>query len=175
MVRPGLVRLLEDGGAVRVHQHLLVGEAADAPQAAEVVIERPVLLHKDHDMLEIGNRPGEVTWLRRRGGPGRPGDPGELGARTRSDRHPGGRAAQLEEPAAGDGGLERRQGAVFGGVGGRAGFYPAAACVGRVCVVHVHGVQFLSAVTKQDHPKAVRIPHTTTRSGRDMDVWAKGR
>ena len=106
-VRPGRVRLLEDGGAVRVLQRLLVGEAPHAPQAAEVVVERPVLLHEDHDMLEIGDRPGVVTRLRRRGGPGRFGDPAELGAR--SDRHPGGRAAQLEEPAAGDGSPERRQ------------------------------------------------------------------
>ena len=104
-VRPGRVRLLEDGGAVRVPERLLVGEAPHAPQAAEVVVERPVLLHEDHDMLEIGDRPGEVTRLRRRSGPG---DPAELGVRAHSNRYPG-RAAELEEPAAGDGGPERRQ------------------------------------------------------------------
>ena len=105
-VRPGRVWLLEDGGAVRVLQRLLVREAPHAAQAAEVVVERPVLLHEDHDMLEIGDRPGAVTRLRRRG---RPGRPAELGARARCDRHPGGRTAELEEPATGDRGPERRQ------------------------------------------------------------------
>ena len=145
-VGPGRVRLLEDGGAVLVLQRLLVREAAHALQAAEVVVERPVLLHEDHDMLEIADRAGQVMRPRRRGRPGRPGDPGDpaqLRARARGDRHPGGGAAQAEEPAAGDGCLERRLEAVVGGgaggagVAGGAGFFPAATCAGGVGAVHV--------------------------------------
>ena len=82
-----------------------------APQGAKVVVERPVLLHENHDMLEIGDRAGAVTGLRRRGGRGRPGDSAELRAR---DRHSGGGRAAQEEPAARDGGLERCPGPVVG-------------------------------------------------------------
>ena len=158
-VRPGRVRLLEDGGAVRVLQRLLVREAAHALQAAEVVVERPVLLHEDHDMLEIADRAGEVMRPRRRGRPGRPGDPGdpaELRARARGERHPGGRAAHAEEPAARDGCLERRLEAVVGGGAGGAGgagFFPAATCAGGVGAVHVDDGPRPLSRTQRSHPR----------------------
>jgi hypothetical protein len=86
-------------------QRLLVGEAA-RPAGCRSSGRTTGLLHDDHDMLEIGDRPG--------------GDPLAAAAvlvasvippswGPAATVTPGGRAAQLEEPAAGDGSPERRQ------------------------------------------------------------------
>ncbi len=61
-------RLSEDGRAVRELQRLLVGQAAHAGQRAEVVVERAVLLHQDHDVLDVLDRPGARGARRRDGG-----------------------------------------------------------------------------------------------------------
>src|SRR4029077_2437112 len=52
-----LIGLLENAGPVLVSESLLVAEAADAAQRAEVVVEGPVLLHEDHDVLHVGDGP----------------------------------------------------------------------------------------------------------------------
>ena len=91
------VGLLEDAGPVLVGQGLLVAEAADAGEGAEVVVEGPVLLHQDHHVLDVGDRAGPA-----------------LGERL------GGRRAAADAgvgDAAGDAGRRRRRGGAERGVG----------------------------------------------------------
>src|SRR6185437_9493420 len=99
-----------------------------ALQRAVVVVEAAVLLHEDHHVLEVGERPGEAGGDRvgpggRRGG----GRAGRAGAGERGCA--GGGTAELEEAAAVNGRAERGRGAV---VGAGAGVVEAGAAV----VVH---------------------------------------
>jgi hypothetical protein len=50
---PALAVGLGEGSAVTT-----VAEAPDSAQRPEVVVERPVLLHQDHDVLDVGERGG---------------------------------------------------------------------------------------------------------------------
>jgi hypothetical protein len=50
------VRLVEDRLAVRQPCRVRVSEPADARQRAEVVVERAVLLHQQHDVLDVLQR-----------------------------------------------------------------------------------------------------------------------
>jgi hypothetical protein len=114
-VGAGRVRLVEDRGAVRVAEDLLVAEAADPAEAAVEVIERPVFLHEDHDVLQVGHSAGQPV----PSGPlgrclGRLAEPAELGAGARGGCYPGDRSAHAEEPAAADGRPERLHRPVVG-------------------------------------------------------------
>src|SRR5882757_10284480 len=53
--RAAAVLLLEDRTAVLESQCLFVVEAAYAWKRTEVVVDRAVLLHKDHDMPQVGH------------------------------------------------------------------------------------------------------------------------
>src|SRR5262249_6131439 len=68
-----------------------IGKAADAAKRPEMMVERAVLLHQNHDVLNVANRSGAVVCLDGRG----------LGnvrfERTRGD---GGHTRQLQEFAA---------------------------------------------------------------------------
>jgi hypothetical protein len=79
-VGPGGVGLPEDAVPVLPGEGLLVAEAADAAERAEIMVEGPVLLHEDHHVLEVGDGPGQVRrqrlGRRRAGGRGRGGRPG---------------------------------------------------------------------------------------------------
>ena len=92
-VGPGLVRLVEYRGAALVLQRLLVGEAADALQGAEVMVEGSVLLHEDHHVLKVGDG------ARRGACPARAGN---LDGARADGGGPGERAARLEEAASAD-------------------------------------------------------------------------
>jgi hypothetical protein len=50
------------------HDRMRVAEAPDASERAEVVVEGPVLLHQDDDVLDVLDAPGTVV-RRERGGP----------------------------------------------------------------------------------------------------------
>ena len=52
------IGLIEDGFAVRQLAGAGIVEAAHAGHRAEVVIERAVLLHQQHDVLDIAERTG---------------------------------------------------------------------------------------------------------------------
>jgi hypothetical protein len=87
------VRLVEHRLAGRQRHRMRLGEPADPAQGAEVVVEGPVLLHEEHDVLDVADRPGPVVgWYRQRlaqvdrqGGAER-GHPGEFQERTAVDR-----------------------------------------------------------------------------------------
>ena len=108
------VRLLEDRPAVLVSEDLLVPEAAHAAERAEVVVEGPVLLHQDHHVLQVLDRPGQVLARRDRGGPRLLGGAADIqsgGDRGRRAAHRGG---VLKEPAPGERG--HRPAACFAGM-----------------------------------------------------------
>jgi len=52
------VGLVEHRLAVRQRDGLRVGEPPDVRQRAEVVVERAVLLHQDHHVLDVAQAPG---------------------------------------------------------------------------------------------------------------------
>ena len=65
-----LVRLLEHRVARSVQPHRArIAEAAHAAERAEVVVERPVLLHQDDDVLHVLDRSGDDVGLDRQGVP----------------------------------------------------------------------------------------------------------
>ena len=55
-----VARLREDGQPAAVAQppHVAVAEPADPPVGSEVVVERPVLLDEDHDVLHVAEAAG---------------------------------------------------------------------------------------------------------------------
>jgi hypothetical protein len=55
------VRLVPDGLAVLQRHRARVAEAANSPERAEVVVEGPVLLHQDDDVLDVLDRPRAVV------------------------------------------------------------------------------------------------------------------
>jgi hypothetical protein len=84
------VRLVEDGLARSDTRRPRIAVPAHAPQGAEVVIERPVLLHEDDDVLDVLERPGPVVRRERKGALDAGGD----------GRRECARAQELEEEAA---------------------------------------------------------------------------
>ncbi|MNQ58676.1 hypothetical protein D3C85_728880 [compost metagenome] len=62
---PGAVTLVPDGFATGQGDREAVAEAANAPECAEVMIERAVLQHQDHHMLHILEGAGDMTGLDR--------------------------------------------------------------------------------------------------------------
>jgi hypothetical protein len=54
-VRVARVRLLEDAVAVRQLDRVGVAEAAHPGERPEVLVEAPVLLHQEHDVLDVVN------------------------------------------------------------------------------------------------------------------------
>ena len=62
--------LLPDRPARRQHGRARIGESAHAPQRAEIMVEGAVLLHQDHDMLDIRERAARAGGLGKRRGRG---------------------------------------------------------------------------------------------------------
>ena len=56
-----LAGLAPDRGAARQALRARVAQASHAVQRPEIVIERAVLLHEDHDVLDVHDRAGAVT------------------------------------------------------------------------------------------------------------------
>jgi len=73
---PCPVRLVPRPLARRKPDGVRIVEAAHAAQRAEVVVERAVLLHEDHDVLDVGNGAGSAV----RGDRERTGDARRHGA-----------------------------------------------------------------------------------------------
>jgi hypothetical protein len=57
--------LVEDGAAGAVLQGCLVTEPADAAHGAEIMVDRAILLHQDHDVLDVVDAT-RATWRRDR-------------------------------------------------------------------------------------------------------------
>jgi len=55
------VRLVPDTQARRQHRRVRVGKTANPPHRPEVMVEGPVLLHQEDDMLDVVDRPGSVV------------------------------------------------------------------------------------------------------------------
>ena len=118
------VRLAEHRAAVRQPDRGRVGEAAHARHRAEVVVETAVLLHEDHDVLDVAERAaGRLP----EGGGQHLAQAGRQYRRAR--RHPGQRGGGGEQATAGEfgpGGGRSRAGGVRRRVGGIRGGLPAA-------------------------------------------------
>lgn len=63
------VRLVPHAPAVVQRHRMRVAEAPYSSQGAEVVVEGPVLLHEDDDVLDVLDRAGTVVRGQRRGPP----------------------------------------------------------------------------------------------------------
>src|SRR6202000_2124110 len=80
---------------VRLQRGVRIAEAADPAQRPEVVVEGAILLHQDHDVLDILDRPGADGGGDRGGARDAGGQGGSRNGATRD----------LEEPSAIDGEL----------------------------------------------------------------------
>ena len=87
------VGLVEHRLAAGQRRRVRVAEATDAAHRAEVVVERPVLLHQDHDVLDVLDRPLLAVSRNGRG----------AGDALRQHRQRGGAPGQLQETATIDG------------------------------------------------------------------------
>src|SRR4249919_1132438 len=60
----GIGRLLPHGSTRRQRHRARVVKAANTSHRAEVVVERPILLHQDNDVLDVSDGPGAVVGWR---------------------------------------------------------------------------------------------------------------
>jgi hypothetical protein len=67
--RAGAVRLLEHRVAGGQGHRARIAEAADAAQRTEIMVERPILLHQDDDVLHVLDRARHDIRLDRQGAP----------------------------------------------------------------------------------------------------------
>jgi hypothetical protein len=63
-IRAVLVRLMENGAPVVEAQRVRIVESAHTGHGAELVIERAILLHQQHDVLDVAPLPPHATHTR---------------------------------------------------------------------------------------------------------------